>query len=83
MSLRLVVKGLEPLLMDPGVFGGVQTTIESQLRDLGSPLVLLPFDSVAGRICRNTAGRPLFATEGRQAVGGALTLRRRARRHPQ
>lgn len=40
MSLRLVVKGLEPLLVNPGIVGGVQTIVDSELRDQSIPPAL-------------------------------------------
>jgi len=40
MSLRLVIKGLEPLLVNPGIVSGVQTMVDSKLRDHAVPPVL-------------------------------------------
>ena len=54
-SLRLVVKGLEPLLVNPGVLGGVQTMSTVSFAVFGFPKA--PLDDVVGGICRNTDGR--------------------------
>lgn len=67
--LRLVVKGLEPLLVNPGVRSRVQTM--STVSFAVFLALQSALDSVVGRICRNAGGRPRSTTEGRPTMDGA------------
>lgn len=78
-----MVKGLEPLLVNPGVLGRVQT------KSAVSLVLLLflqnPLDGMVGRICRNAGRRPRSATRaGRFATGHSpfLSGRRGVRGRP-